>query len=87
MNFLEELAFLDLPVRRMRRWKDERGGQWDELPNGWLRRRLLPGSPDPFPEPMSRFAVESRVGRLREMTAAECARKPWGSNAGRAKRT
>lgn len=72
MNFLEEIASLDLPVRRMRRFADTAGGTWDELPCGALRKRLPAGSTDRIPTPRPRWDVDRQVGPLREMSRAEC---------------
>jgi hypothetical protein len=55
------------PVRRMRRFADRQGNQYDELPNGLLRRRLRRGERHRgYPAPKTRPEIEAAVGSLEE---------------------
>lgn len=83
MNFLEEVAALPLPARRMRRFADTVGGAWDELPCGALRQRLPAGSNDRLPKPRPLWEVDRQVGPLREMSAQECDATPGRFAGGR----
>lgn len=53
--------------RRMRRFRDSEGVEYDEIPNGSLRRRLKRGDPSRIPPPQSREAIEREAGRLVEI--------------------
>jgi hypothetical protein len=67
----------DLPVaRRMRRFRDKDGVEYDELPDGLLRRRLKADDPSPIPRPMSRSAIEYKAGALQEIDPATLAKPP-----------
>lgn len=55
------------PPRRMRRFADQAGREYDELPNGQLRRRLARHDPGPHPMPEPVAVIERRVGRLAEL--------------------
>lgn len=57
-------------VRRMRRFRDSDGVEYDEIPDGHLRRRLKASDPPPYPQPETQEAIERRVGPLREIDAA-----------------
>lgn len=61
---------LDDP-RRMRRWRDPKGVDYDELPCGLICRRLPAGDPSPIPAPEVYAVVVKRVGGLRELTEAQ----------------
>jgi hypothetical protein len=54
----------------MRRFRDSDGVEYDEIPDGNLRRRLKADDPSPIPEPQTRKAIERRMGPLREVDAA-----------------
>jgi hypothetical protein len=58
-------------VRRMRRFRDGQGREYDELPNGLLRRRLAPRDPSPHPASELTSVIEARVGRLTEVDTTE----------------
>lgn len=62
---------VDMPrARRMRRFRDSDGVEYDELPDGLLRRRLKADDPSPIPMPMSRSAIEYTAGELKEIDPA-----------------
>ena len=61
----------DMPVaRRMRRFRGNSGTQYDELPDGQLRRRLKSDDPAPIPMPQGRDQIEQEDGPLVEMSPA-----------------
>lgn len=59
------------PPRRMRRFRDGQGREYDELPNGQLRRRLAPRDPSPHPAPEQIDVIKARVGRLTEVDTTQ----------------
>lgn len=62
-------------VRRMRRFRDGAGVEYDEIPDGRLRRRLAPEDPSRIPPPQWRSEIEHQVGALVEMPPALLAEK------------
>ena len=54
-------------IRRMRRFHDNKGNEYDELPCGKLRRRLKNGDTSPLPAPQTRKAIEAKKGALTEI--------------------
>ena len=66
----------DLPVvRRMRRFRDPEGVEYDEIPDGRLRRRLAAEDPSPLPALQWRSEIEAKAGLLTEVPASVMAAK------------
>ena len=65
----------DLPTaRRMRRFRDPDGREYDEIPDGRLRRRLQADDPSPLPAPQYRSEIEHKAGPLEEIKPAALAK-------------
>jgi hypothetical protein len=59
----------------MRRFRDGKGVEYDEIPDGRLRRRLAPEDPSRIPAPQSASEIEDKAGVLVEMSPALLAEK------------
>lgn len=65
----------ELPqARRMRRFRDSDGTEYDELLDGTLRRRLKAGDKSPIPSPQTLKSIEAKRGLLKEIDPAALAR-------------
>lgn len=63
-------------VRRMRRFRDSNGIEYDEVLDGKLRRRLKTGDKSPIPRPQTRKAIEAKKGPLKEIDPEALAKAP-----------
>lgn len=59
----------------MRRFRDNAGVEYDEIPDGRLRRRLALDDPSRIPAPQWRSEIEESAGVLVEMSPALLAEK------------
>ena len=59
----------------MRRFRDSDGVEYDEIPDGRLRRRLKADDPSPIPVPQCRREIEDKVGLLVEIDSVALARR------------